>query len=110
MEKTTLEKRIIEKAEKKFQEEMIKTIKLLQENPILSRLKIFIDDKEYFELSSRGGYCPARTLFCSDYTLVIKSTNIQEIKKLMIADYEKYETDQLLNTIESVRAFIENVK
>ncbi|MFA5340443.1 MAG: hypothetical protein WC332_01580 [Clostridia bacterium] len=109
MDKTILEKRIAEKANRSFSDQMTRTIKLLQSDPILSRLMIYKDKekKEMFELCGTGGYCPGTTLFRTDESLLLASTNFEKIKALLIEEYEKNETDKMLKIVGDIADFIE---
>lgn len=102
---THLEKRIKEKAEKRFDAEYEKAIKLLNSNEILKKIKI-----GNFNLTSEYGHCPATDLFVREKTLLIKETNFAKVKETLINKYEKEETDGLLDKISMLSEFFNENK
>lgn len=94
MEINLLERRIRQKAEKRFNDLFQKTKEILRDNPILNQLKI-----GELSLISENGYCPKQDLFYDETELLIKKTNFIKIKEEIIKEYEKEETDTILNKI-----------
>lgn len=104
MEKSFLEKRIEEKAKKRFDNLYDRAMKVMQENEILLELKI-----ESMRLVSENHYTGNIDLF-SKYKnkLLSEKTNFEEIKKKLIKKYIAEETDNLMKRLEDINCFFEN--
>jgi hypothetical protein len=109
MDKSTIEKRILEKAEERFSNLKNDVFKKVRENELLGSLKIFIDKdkKEYVRICGTGGYCPGTDLFNTD-KLLEEKTNFKEVKEEIIKEYVKEETDILLEKLDALRYFFSN--
>lgn len=107
MEKSTIEKRILEKAEKRFSNLKNDVFKKVSENKLLGSLKIFIDKdkKEYVRICGTGGYCPATDLF-NTTRLLEERTNYKEVEEQIISEYIKEETDILFEKLDAIKYFL----
>lgn len=105
-------------AQKKFIEDYDNLLKVLDENPIAQRL---IFKKRNGRLQSTEIAMARNSRKSSDLKLFqasyeqldwIKAPNVnsnfEEVKKELLAKYEKEETDKLLNEIGAVRYLLEN--
>lgn len=109
MQMSMIEKRIQEKAVNRW-ELLLKDLReKLWNNEILFSLKIYKqeDKKEYFKLIGKNGHCPATDLFSVD-SLLLKNTNIEEIKSDIMEKFIKEETDALLEKIDNLKEFLES--
>ena len=98
MKKTALEKRIAEKASKKYYEEVKIFIKFLEENPIAKKLKIQLWEEKALLIFSNYNVenLSAGVIATScDNKIQEDTTNIKEVKEELL---EKY-TEEALNEI-----------
>lgn len=114
MQKTILEKRIEEKAEAIFEQNVKEFVDFCQKNPIAKRLKVLVlakgaeDDQAFIPLVNWG----------SNWALVngigiqnkdsVEYTNIENIYEELITEYQKQETDNVLNKLENIKYLFES--
>ena len=106
MDKTMLEKRIEERAEKRFKDDLRSLINDIQKNPIGKSLTILINGKPVeladsginFGLinnnSTKGNY--------------VHNTNLIEIKEKLVDVYIKEETDSILDKLTNIDYLFQN--
>ena len=106
MDKTMLEKRIEERAEKRFTDDLRSLINDIQKNPIGKSLTILINGKPVeladsginFGLinnnSTKGNY--------------VHNTNLIEIKEKLVDVYIKEETDSILDKLTNIDYLFQN--
>lgn len=106
MEKSFLEKRIAEKAEKRFNLLFNEVFLQVKKNEILELLKIYTDkEKNHFvRLAGIGGSCPSTDLF--NYNdLLEKYTNFKEVKDKLIEKFIGEETDIIMSKLSEIEYF-----
>jgi len=110
MEKSVLEKRIIEKAKNRFDQDVESAREVLAKHPILNALWIHIKDNVKLKLCAVHGYCPATDLFTysHDRKLLCENTNFYEIKSKLMEKYIEEETDKILNQLSILQDYIIN--
>lgn len=107
MEKTFIEKRIEEKAEERFNENLEKLKKDVGSNPIGEKLTLKLKGIEKPIRIGCRHYSNDNVLFDmpkNEYSNdnLKKKSNIEEIKKELIEEYIKEETNELLNKIDNL--------
>jgi hypothetical protein len=106
MEKTILEKRIIEKAEERFQKDYKKFVDFIIDNPIGKRLKIIgLTDGDIYLSDFGCNY--ALFNHKQNENSDKKNTNYDSVKEELIKEYIKLETDELLQKLENIKYLFE---
>ncbi len=113
MEKSILEKRITEKAEKRFRNDYLEAWNFINRNPILKNLTFKI--RGITEPMQMIDECMTDSIFQNYQNFagnenLIKASNILEVKKQLIGKYEIAETDELLNKIQSIDYLFDKIK
>lgn len=106
MEKSILEKRIIQKAKDRFEEDVRKAGVEISKNPILSVLRF---NGSNLKLGNSGmGYCPSTDLFNAspDRGLLCTHTNFKVIESDLISEYVAEETDKILSQLALLQEYI----
>ena len=106
MDKTMLEKRIEERAEKRFKDDLRSLINDIQKNPIGKSLTILINDNPV-ELADSGinfGIINNN----STKGNYVHNTNLIEIKEKLVDVYIKEETDSILDKLTNIDYLFQN--
>ena len=106
MDKTMLEKRIEERAEKRFTDDLRSLINDIQKNPIGKSLNILINDNPV-ELADSGinfGIINNN----STKGNYVHNTNLIEIKEKLVDVYIKEETDSILDKLTNIDYLFQN--
>lgn len=97
-----IKERIKEKAKKRFIEEESKAESAIKENKILKNLLFRTEGGLSITMFSNT------ECFLSHHRDILKKhTNYYEIKERLLEQYEKEETDKLLNKIDSLKYFLD---
>jgi hypothetical protein len=111
MEITTLQQRINERAEAKFQQMMKELVRNIKESPILNTLKMNIGEKQV----DLFGYAWNNPIFqinreerYHESEVLPAVSNFLEVKEHIIAQLIQEETDHLLAQIDSINDIIDN--
>lgn len=108
-----LENILKDRAIKRFDLLFDKTLKLLRENEILSKLEIFQKEKNRLCLVSSFGVCYGTDLFHGDIgalQLLHDNTNFTQIKDELLKKFEEEETEEFLSKIETLREYLNREK
>ncbi len=106
-----LQKAIDKKAEDRFQEDFRKTIQLIEQSEILKRLKINTKIPDVLQKPFFGN---AYGMFYPNAHYLIKSflcthTNFNDVKQAIIDDYIEQETSALLDKVENIKDFLQEI-
>lgn len=106
MDKTMLEKRIEERAEKRFTEDLRSLINVVNTNAIGNKLTLLIDGKpiSLAKPSCTFGIINEKALDAE----FAKHTNLKEVKEILIDQYIKEETDDILNKLTNIDYLFQN--
>jgi hypothetical protein len=106
MDKTLLEKRIEERAEKRFKDDLRILINDIQKNPIGKSLTILINGKPV-ELADSGINFGLINNNSTKGNYVL-NTNLKEIKEKLVDEYKKEETDSILDKLTNIDYLFQN--
>lgn len=106
MDKTLLEKRIEERAEKRFKDDLRILINDIQKNPIGKSLTILINGKPV-ELADSGINFGLINNNSTKGNYVL-NTNLKEIKEKLVDEYKKEETDAILDKLTNIDYLFQN--
>ena len=106
MDKTMLEKRIEERAEKRFTDDLRSLINDIQKNPIGKSLTILINGKPV-ELADSGINFGLINNNSTKGKYVL-NTNLKEIKEKLVDEYKKEETDSILDKLTNIDYLFQN--
>ena len=106
MDKTMLEKRIEERAEKRFTDDLRSLINDIQKNPIGKSLKILING-DPIELADSGINFGIINNNSTKGNYVL-NTNLKEIKEKLVDEYKKEETDSILDKLTNIDYLFQN--
>lgn len=106
MDKTMLEKRIEERAEKRFTDDLRSLINDIQKNPIGKSLTILINGKPV-ELADSGINFGLINNNSTKGNYVL-NTNLKEIKEKLVDEYKKEETDSILDKLTNIDYLFQN--
>lgn len=109
MELSAFEKRIAEKAQERFADDVTSAHTLLKNHPILNTLCLKGEDGIKLRLASGSmGYCPSTDLFVPgvDRSLLKACTDFLEVKDMLIKKYIAEETDLILGQLSLLREYL----
>lgn len=108
----SVQERINQKAEDRFQKDLQEAWEAISKNPILAQLKVIVGEKK-IQLFAYGNYAVFGTInnghrSKAAYTNITKEyTNFAEIKAELIAGYVQQETDALFQKIDEIKEYFE---
>lgn len=106
MDKTMLEKRIEERAEKRFNDDLRNLINVVNTNAIGTKLTLLIDGKP-ISLAKPSNYKGIINEKALDAEFA-KHTNLKEVKEILIEQYIKEETDAILDKLTNIDYLFQN--
>jgi len=97
-----LQKRIEEKANERFDREWDKMLDLIYKNPIFSKIKIIKGDSKINLFEMHSSY----SVFNKYQTEYELKTNFEDVKKTILEQYVREETDSILSKLDILSQYI----